>query len=676
MIDSEAPVIEDLEDIVVNNDNSVCGAIVEFETANVSENCGVETIEITEGLESGAEFPIGTTTVTYTVTDVNGNVSNETFTVTVIDNESPEISCPANITVSTETGVSYANVIFKDATATDNCNVTVDQTGGPASGEQFEIGTTTVTFTATDESGNTSECSFTVTVEDNEDPNIECPSDYNAGVDAGVCGAAVEFDAPIATDNSGEVTITQTGGAASGEQFPVGTTTVEFTATDATGNSATCSFTVTITDDEGPQIDAMDDITVNTDAGICGAVVSFETPAATDNCGIESVIMTEGLTSGSEFPVGKTTITFTATDTAGLTATTSFTVTVIDNEAPTIECPEDITVNVAFGTTSSIVEYETVNVTDNCGETTITMTSGIASGGEFPLGDTTITYTVTDINGNESTCQFTVTIEENPAPAPPAPPSVDITQATCNEPTGTIAVDIREGFSYSIDGENYQSEGVFTNLFPGTYDVVAQDEFGQLSNLTTVVIEEPVAEEIELVNNGTVDLCTEDSNFDLFDLFTGNYDNSGVWVDLDNTGALSNGFVDPGMLSVGTYSFEYQIDGNCPSTTQISLSVNDDCIVLDCSIEDIKDSISKTVTPNGDTHNDYFEVDLNTECGFTYDLKIFNRWGAKVYDAKNYQNEWDGYSQHSFTHSNQLPAGTYYYILSLKSNFTLQGIST
>ncbi|CAL66806.1 secreted protein containing hyalin domain [Christiangramia forsetii KT0803] len=671
VIDTEAPVLEEMDDLTTNNDNGICGAVVNFNTVAATDNCEIDSIVITEGFESGSEFPVGTTTVTYTVTDINGNVSTESFTVTIVDNEAPEISCPSNMTVDTETGVSYATVDFTNATATDNCSVSVEQTGGPVSGSQFEIGTTTVTFTATDAAGNTSECSFTVTVEDNEDPTISCPSDISQNVDAGICGAAVTFETPAGFDNSGDVSVEQTAGLESGDVFPVGATTVTFTATDAAGNSVNCSFIVTVADDEAPVIEDMDNITLNTEEGMCGAVADFNTPGATDNCEVESVLLTEGLEPGTIFPVGTTEITYTATDNNGNIATTSFTVTVNDNEAPVIECPDNVTVNVENGVTSVVVNYEAVTTTDNCEGTTVEMTSGIASGEEFSVGNTEVTFTVTDASGNSTTCSFTVTVDEDPAPAPPpAPeaPEVNVTQATCAVPTGTIAVAAQEGLSYSIDGENYQTEGIFTALAPGTYDIVAQDEFGQLSEFTTVTIEDPVAQEIELANNGVIDLCTEDSTFDLFELFTGDFDDTGVWVDVNNTGALDNGFVDPSLLAVGSYSFEYQIDGNCPSTTTVSVLINDDCIVLDCSVEDLKDSISKAVTPNNDDINDFFEVDLDTECGFTYDLKIFNRWGAKVFDAKNYQNNWDGYSDSSFTSSNQLPSGTYFYVLEIRNS--------
>jgi hypothetical protein len=70
------------------------------------------------------------------------------------------------------------------------------------------------------------------------------------------------------------------------------------------------------------------DIITNNDDGICGAVVNWTEPIATDNCGPVNVIQTSGLTSGSTFPIGTTTIAYTVLDSAGNQDTTSFTVTV------------------------------------------------------------------------------------------------------------------------------------------------------------------------------------------------------------------------------------------------------------------------------------------------------------------------------------------------------------
>ncbi|SDS30716.1 tandem-95 repeat protein [Christiangramia echinicola] len=667
VIDEEKPVIEEMEDINLDSDPGVCGAVVTYSQISSSDNCGIETVMLTEGIASGEVFPIGTTTVTWTVTDIHGNVTIETFIVTIKDTEAPELTCPENIIVDTVTGENYAIVDFPYATATDNCGATVEQTAGPVSGSQFPIGTTSVTFTATDAEGNTTECSLSITVEDNEDPTIECLQPIVQAVDSGICGAIVNFETPSTFDNSGEVTIEQIEGPESGEVFPVGITTVSFKATDSSGNTAECSFEITIVDDEAPAIAEMDNIVVNNDSGICGAIVNFEIPGATDNCGIESIQQTEGLASGEEFPVGSTSITFTATDTAGLTSTTSFTVTVQDNEAPVIECPDDIVMNVEYGTSSVIVEYEALIITENCGETTTEVISGIASGEEFPIGTTTISYVVTDSAGNSSECNFDVEIVEDAPPAPPTVPAVNVIAATCIDPFGTITIETIEGLTYSIDGENYQESGVFADLDPDTYEITARDEFGQVSEVTTITIEAPMAEQIEVVdspelyNDGTL------TSFDLFELLVGEVDESGTWIDDDNTGALDNGFIDPSIMEDGTYIFTYELGGNCPSSTEVIVTILEG-IVLDCSLTDLKDSISKAVTPNGDNRNDFFEVDLDTECGLTYDLKIFNRWGNEVFTAQNYQNNWDGYSESSFTNSNQLPSGTYFYILEIRNS--------
>ncbi|MFV8225658.1 HYR domain-containing protein, partial [Christiangramia aquimixticola] len=666
--DEQAPVVETISNIIVDSDPGACGAVVTFNKVGATDNCELDTVVITEGLSSGSEFPVGTTTVTYTVTDKAGNTNTSTFTVTVNDTEDPVLTCPQDMTVTTVDGESFAIVEFASATVTDNCGATVEQTAGPVSGSQFSLGSTTVTFTATDAAGNTITCSFTVTVTDGEDPSLECPQPIVQNVDEGVCGAVVVFDTPEGFDNSGEVTVQQTAGPASGELFEVGTTTVTFTATDNAGNSVDCSFEVTINDNEAPEIVEIADITVDNDENECGAVVSFDPPAATDNCEIESVIQTEGPASGSQFPIGTTTVTYTATDTSGNTSTTSFTVTVADSQSPMVECPADVTKIVEIGTTSTTVEYTALTVTDNCEGTTVELTSGIASGGEFPLGTTQVEYTITDAAGNSVTCTFTVIVEEEPLPDPPSTPTATVTTAaTCSLPLGTITVETQEGLTYSIDGINYQESGVFTDLEPASYEVTARDQFGQTSDPVIIVIEAPVAEPIQTT---TADLCVDDGIFNLFELFQSTYDDSGTWMDTDNTGALENSFIDPELLAVGNYTFTYVVEGTCPSSTEVTISINDRCVVLPCEISDIRNSISKAVTPNGDNKNDFFLVDLTRECGFSYDLKIFNRWGAKVFDAKNYQNNWDGYSNSAITSSKQLPSGTYFYVLEIRnSNF-------
>ncbi|PTX42878.1 gliding motility-associated-like protein [Christiangramia gaetbulicola] len=674
VIDTQAPIITACASdmMTVEADNGVCEASqVDLGMPTVSDNC-TATADLTITNDAPTVFALGETTVTWTITDAAGNSTTCEQIVNVIDTQAPVITaCAADImTVEADNGVCEASQVdLGMPTVSDNCTATEDLTITNDAPSVFTLGETTVTWTITDAAGNSTTCEQIVNVIDTQAPVITaCASDMmTVEADNGVCEASqVDLGMPVVSDNctaTADLTITNDAPTV----FALGETTVTWTITDAAGNSTTCEQIVNVIDTQAPVFETVADINQNNDTGICGAVVNYDIPVATDNCGIESTTLTSGIASGEEFPIGTTTITYTATDGSGNTSTVSFDVTITDNEAPTIECPESFTVNVEFGTTSTIVTYNEVIASDNCGETTVTMTSGIASGGEFPVGDTVIEYTVVDANGNEATCEFTITVEEDPAPAPPAAPEPRIVAPTCENPFGSITITTENGVSFTIDGENFQDSGVFENIEPGTYQISVKDEFGQESEVITVVIEEPVAEEIEVTQ--APDLYNDGNTpaFDLFDLLVGDVDESGTWIDNDNTGALDNGFIDPSIMEAGTYIFTYELDGFCPSSTQVSVTILE-AIVLDCSVEDIKDGISKAVTPNGDNRNDFFEVNLDTECGFTYDLRIFNRWGAEVYTAQNYQNDWDGYSKSSFTSSNQLPSGTYYYILEIRNS--------
>ena len=151
-----------------------------------------------------------------------------------------------------------------------------------------------------------------------------------------LCGTIVYFPPPIASDNCSYV-VTQTDGSGleSGDVFPVGVTTIEYTATDPSGNTATTSFTVTITDDEYPVISDMPlGINQITDLGLCGAVVTWQAPLLSDNCIVDNVVQTHNI--GDTFPTGVTTVIYTVSDSYGNTSTASFDVVITDTEDPTL----------------------------------------------------------------------------------------------------------------------------------------------------------------------------------------------------------------------------------------------------------------------------------------------------------------------------------------------------
>ncbi|MEO7047889.1 MAG: HYR domain-containing protein, partial [Ferruginibacter sp.] len=232
---------------------------------------------------------------------------------------------------------------------------------------------------------------------------LTCPANVSVNATAGQCGALVNYPAATSTGTCGTITSTP----ASGSFFPVGTTTV-----NVVSGGSTCSFTVTVKDVEAPVISCPADITKNTDANLCSAVVNFNLPTATDNCtGVTTV--TSSPVSGSVFAKGTTPVTVTATDAAGNIATCTFNVIVKDAQAPAIVCPANINTTSTIGACTAVVNF-TVNATDNCPG--VTVTSSPASGSTFASGTTTVTNTATDASGNTSTCSFTVTVTDGQVP--------------------------------------------------------------------------------------------------------------------------------------------------------------------------------------------------------------------------------------------------------------------
>src|SRR6185436_15828192 len=193
-----------------------------------------------------------------------------TFTVTVLDTQPPLITCPANTLVNAAPGECSSNVTF-NVTATDNCAVT-SLVSVPSSGFAFPIGTTTVTNTARDSSGNSNRCTFTVTVLDTQPPLITCPANITVNAMPGECSSNVTFNV-TATDNCAVTSLLSV--PPSGFAFPVGITTVTNTAHDSNGNSNRCTFTVTVNDTQPPLITCPANITVNAAPGVCTTNITF-----------------------------------------------------------------------------------------------------------------------------------------------------------------------------------------------------------------------------------------------------------------------------------------------------------------------------------------------------------------------------------------------------------------
>ena len=404
--DNQAPTLTCPAPIMANTAPGVCTAVVNY-TPTIMDNCPGATFLCSP--PSGSTFPLGVTTVSCTGMDaVNNPATPCSFTVTVVDNQDPVISaCPSPISQPAAAGQCSATVTYTPPTAMDNCGA-APVVCAPASGSTFNVGTTTVTCTATDGSNRTASCSFTVTVTDTQNPTITCPTNQSVTSNVPI---AVNYPDPTVMDNCPNPTFNCV--PASGLVFAVGTTTVTCTATDASNNTASCMFTVSVIP---CTINCPMNQTAVAAMGSCAATVNYPAPTTTGMCGT----VTCSPASGSSFPVGITTVT--CSTTAGPSC--SFTVTVSDNQNPTLTCPTPIVTNTAPDTCAANVTYTVPTASDNCPGATVMCSP--SSGSSFPRGVTTVTCTATDASNNTASCTFTVTVNDNQNPTIACPNNISI----------------------------------------------------------------------------------------------------------------------------------------------------------------------------------------------------------------------------------------------------------
>ncbi|MEW6208613.1 MAG: HYR domain-containing protein [Acidobacteriota bacterium] len=238
----------------VTAESTGCGAVVTYSDPSSTGDCG----KVVCSPPSGSTFPNGATTVT--CGGDGGSPCSFTVTVTGGDAAPPSISCPSDITTAeSPAGSGVATVEFTAPQATDDCEI-ASVICEPPSGSQFEVGTTTVTCAARDESGNTASCSFIVTVTSNA-CMLECPGDISDTADSGQYSTVVNYPDPATSEGCGAVTCNPP----SGSTFPLGITTVSCAATDRSGNKTSCAFKVAVS---GTLIAAADSFITNGDENI------------------------------------------------------------------------------------------------------------------------------------------------------------------------------------------------------------------------------------------------------------------------------------------------------------------------------------------------------------------------------------------------------------------------
>ncbi|MBV9958138.1 MAG: DUF5011 domain-containing protein [Acidobacteria bacterium] len=455
------------------------------------------------------------------------------------------IDCPADVIVAHDTGVATAVVNYPDPTTSgSNCGAV---SCSSASGSAFPVGVTTVVCT-TEVPG--TECSFAVTVEDTVAPTISCPADIHTNEDSEGAGiATVTYATPSGADDSNSVSVTCD--RPSGSAFPVGTTTVTCTATDAGGNEAACSFDVVVDGTGACELHCPANVVVDINSG-CGTIVNYPAPTAT-SCGTVHT----SKASGTFFPVGVTTVSVTTT--AGQAC--EFTVTVREHTNPTFTAPGPASA-VADADCQAVVPDFTANLNpqDNCTESDFLIVSQNPAAGTVVsgAGPHTVTVSVTDASGNTASANTTFTVIDATAPTitlnGTSPMTVEC-HTSFTDPGATAHDSCAGDFAATATGT------VNVNT-PGSYTITynASDPSGNAATpvTRTVVVVDTISPVITL--NGANPMTVE--------CHTGFTDPGATATDTcaGNLTVTVTGSVNPNVP--GTYTLTYSAnDGNGHTTT-------------------------------------------------------------------------------------------------------------
>lgn len=431
-----------------------------------------------------------TLTRTYRATDGCGNSSTCAQIITVNDVIAPIMTCPANLTLSCSSQVPAPNTAL--LTATDNCGagVTITHVGDVNTNmtctNSFILSRT---YRATDACGNSSTCTQTILVNDIIVPTITCPA--NITVSCANQVPAVNIASATATDNCGPATISHVGDAMINVTCPNRfTLNRTYRATDACGNSATCTQVILVNDQIAPMLTCPSNITVTCASDV--PAPNTATVTSTDNCGGTTTItfvsdVSSNPTCANRFNINRT---YRATDACGNSATCIQVISVFDNVPPTLTCPMNVTVQCASQVPAPNVE--TVTASDNCsGTPSVTFVGDvIVSNGCVNRFTVTRTYRATDICGNSATCNQTITVFDNTAPTITCPATISV-QCANQVPAPNIAfltsTDNCGGTSTISFVSDVVSSQTCVNRFTLTRTYRATDECGNSATCNQII---------------------------------------------------------------------------------------------------------------------------------------------------------------------------------------------
>ncbi len=521
--DTTAPTLTPVAD-QTDEATSSTGASVTFSASATDIVDGTDTVVFKEGnaiVHSGDTFALGTHTITASATDTHGNSASETFTITVQDTTAPTLTPVANQTDEATSGTGAAATFSASATdIVDGTDTVVFKEGNAIvhSGDTFGIGTHTITANATDAHGNSASETFTITVQDTTAPTLT-PIANQTKEATSAAGTAATFSASATdlVDGTDPVTFKEGNTVVhSSDTFSIGTHTLTASATDTHGNSASETFTITVQDTTAPTLTPVAN-QIQEATSIAGAAATFSASASDIVDGTDAVAFKEGnvvVHSGDAFSIGAHTITASATDTHGNSASETFTITVQDTTAPTLTPLADQTIEatsiVGAAATFSATATDLVD-----GPDAVVFKEGdtvVHSGDAFSIGTHTVTASATDLHGNTRSENFTITVQDTTPPI--LTPVVSQTKGATSS-AGAVAtfsataIDVVDGIDQVVFKEDTAVVHSGDTFSVGTHTITASatDTRGNTSseNFTITVVQDTTAPTLTPLADQTIE---------------------------------------------------------------------------------------------------------------------------------------------------------------------------
>jgi len=397
LTDDVAPVF----DFVPADYTIECDQPVVYEAATAVDNCSGAEVTVEEEILPGDCPQNYTIQRTFTATDNCDNASEAVQLITVQDTTAPELSIPADYTVECSD-----DIVYDEASATDNCGlVNLDEVMETMAGDCTGNYTITRAFTATDECGNSTTLTQTITVQDTTAPEFtSVPADYTVE-----CSDEMPMEDAMAMDNCGTTAITVVAETTAGNCTGNYTITRTFTAVDDCGNSSQAVQTITVQDTTAPTIEG--DIEVVMSCETYDASVAHAT--ASDNCGDVTLTWVDSEASGGcVLPIGQYVRLYTATDDCGNASTFEQVLTLTDDVAPVFtEVPESYTIDCY-----DLPTYGDAAAEDNCSGVSLSLEVDTVWSDCPATYDIVRTWTAVDNCDNVSTAVQTISVVDEEGP--------------------------------------------------------------------------------------------------------------------------------------------------------------------------------------------------------------------------------------------------------------------